>query len=89
MRRGSVLLGKKICRFPYVDDIVYVDITKYSGIGAGILLNGGIFNGKNGVAGELEILLLTPITLITNTGSRRAVSKRLPALRLFTGSVSI
>ena len=51
-------LGEKICRFPYVDDIVYVDITKYSGIGAGILLNGGIFNGKNGVAGELGDIII-------------------------------
>lgn len=51
-------LGEKICRFPYVDDITYVDITKYSGIGAGILLNGRIFSGKNGVAGELGDIII-------------------------------
>lgn len=51
-------LGEKICSFPYVDDIAYVDITKYSGIGAGILLNGQIFNGKNGVAGELGDIII-------------------------------
>ena len=56
-------LGEKICNFPYIDDLVYVDITKYSGIGAGILLNGRIFSGKNGVAGELGDIIIETCNL--------------------------
>lgn len=46
-------LGEKICHYPCLENIVYVDITKYSGIGAGILINGKIFKGNDGSAGEL------------------------------------
>lgn len=51
-------LGEKICKFSYLDDIIYIDITKHSGIGAGILLNGKIFNGNNGIAGEMGDIVI-------------------------------
>jgi predicted NBD/HSP70 family sugar kinase len=37
----------------WIKNIVYVDITKYSGIGAGILLDGKLYVGSNTIAGEL------------------------------------
>ena len=40
------------------DTIVYIDFTKYSGIGAGIIVNGQLFSGKNGFAGEMGDMLV-------------------------------
>ena len=39
-------------------NMIYIDFTKYRGIGAGIILEGQLFTGKNGFAGEVGDILV-------------------------------
>lgn len=39
-------------------NMIYIDFTKYRGIGAGIILEGQLFIGKNGFAGEVGDILV-------------------------------
>jgi predicted NBD/HSP70 family sugar kinase len=47
------VLGEHFGRFEHCKNMVYIDFTKYSGIGAGIILNGRLHTGKNSAAGEV------------------------------------
>lgn len=46
-------LGEHFGRFTDCANMVYVDFTRYGGIGAGIILNGQLYTGKNSAAGEI------------------------------------
>lgn len=47
------VLGEHFDRFLHCGNMIYIDFTKYSGIGAGIILNGQLYTGKNSAAGEV------------------------------------
>lgn len=49
--------GEYISEFKDCDNLIYMDFTEYSGIGAGIILNGELYAGKNNVAGEVGDML--------------------------------
>lgn len=44
--------------FPEYKNIVFIDFTKYSGIGSGIIVDGKLVSGKNGFAGEIGDILV-------------------------------
>jgi len=55
----------RLCAFgAYIHDfqdkpnLVYIDFTRYSGIGAGIIVGGKLVSGKNGFAGEMGDILM-------------------------------
>ena len=50
--------GAFIHDFPDKPNLIYIDFTKYSGIGAGIIVDGQLVSGKNGFAGELGDVLV-------------------------------
>ncbi|MEF9989924.1 MAG: ROK family transcriptional regulator [Christensenellaceae bacterium] len=52
------VVGEYIGGFQEKKNIVYIDFTKYSGIGAGIILDGHLLTGKNGFAGEVGDMLV-------------------------------
>lgn len=51
-------LGIQKCDYQEMDNIVYLDFTKQSGIGAGILINGKLLMGREGFAGEIGDILI-------------------------------
>jgi predicted NBD/HSP70 family sugar kinase len=52
------VVGEHITGFKNFTNIIYIDFTKNSGIGAGIMLNGELYMGKNGFAGEIGDMLV-------------------------------
>ena len=50
--------GAFIHDFQDKPNLVYIDFTKYSGIGAGIIVDGKLVSGKNGFAGEMGDILV-------------------------------
>jgi predicted NBD/HSP70 family sugar kinase len=50
--------GAFIYEFPESPNLVYIDFTKYSGIGAGIVVDGKLVSGRNGFAGEIGDMLV-------------------------------
>jgi predicted NBD/HSP70 family sugar kinase len=51
-------LGVQKYDYPDMNNVVYFDFTKQRGIGAGILLNGELFTGRDGFIGEIGDLLI-------------------------------
>ena len=52
------VVGEHIADFKDITNIIYIDFTKNSGIGAGIMLNGELYIGRNGFAGEIGDMLI-------------------------------
>lgn len=52
------VVGEYITHFKNYRNLIYLDFTNYSGIGAGIILNGALYSGKNGFAGEIGDMLM-------------------------------
>ena len=52
------VVGEHITNFKDITNIIYIDFTKNSGIGAGIMLNGELYMGRNGFAGEIGDMLI-------------------------------
>jgi len=50
-------VGEHIHTYPNYANIVYIDFTNYSGIGAGIILGGELYTGSEGFAGEIGDML--------------------------------
>ena len=50
--------GAFIHDYPGKPNLVYFDFTKYSGIGAGIVVDGKLVSGRNGFAGEIGDILV-------------------------------
>jgi len=50
--------GAFIHDFQDKPNLVYIDFTRYSGIGAGIIVDGKLVSGKNGFAGEMGDILI-------------------------------
>lgn len=50
-------VGEHIHSYPHMSNITYIDFTNYNGIGAGILINGKLFTGAGGFAGEIGDML--------------------------------
>ncbi len=50
--------GGHIHDFPNMKNLVYIDFTRYSGIGSGIIVNGALVDGRNGFAGEIGDILV-------------------------------
>ncbi len=51
-------VGEYIHHFHDKSNLIYIDFTKYSGIGSGIILDGKLYAGKNGFAGEVGDMLV-------------------------------
>lgn len=50
-------IGERIGAFSNYENLVYIDITNSSSIGAGIIINGKIYKGSNNFAGEIGDML--------------------------------
>lgn len=57
-RARTCAIGEYIHLYPKYKNLVYIDFTSFSGIGAGIVIDGKLYTGKNGFAGEIGDMIV-------------------------------